>query len=90
MDESGHPHPNDQTSRPVLVTACFDAKYLKSVKTELVNLRPRILNLDDPSFEMNAEKLITPSTFRNRPEKRELVESFSICCAIGIPLSLPK
>lgn len=76
MDESGHPHPNDFTTRPVLVTACFDAKYLKSVNTELFNLKRRVLNEHRPSFELKAKKLITPSTFRNRPEKRELVESF--------------
>ena len=76
MDESGHPHPNDQSTRPVLVTACLDAEYLRTVNTEVFKLKRRILQRDSFDFEMKAKKLITPSTFRNRPEKREFVESF--------------
>ena len=45
IDESGHPHPNDQASRPVLVTVCCDAKYLRTINTELFKLKRRILNI---------------------------------------------
>ncbi len=76
MDESGHPHPNDKSTRPVLVTVCLDAGYLRTVKTGVSGLERRILQKEWFDFEMKAKKLITPSTFRNRPEKREFVESF--------------
>lgn len=76
MDESGHPHPNDATTRPVLVSVCLDVAELKSLNTELFRLKRRILGREPFEFEAKAKKLITPSTFRNRPEKREFVESF--------------
>lgn len=76
MDESGHPHPNDQSTRPVLVTVCLDAGYLRTVNTEVFRLKKRLLQRDSFDFEMKAKKLITPATFRNRPDKREFVESF--------------
>ena len=76
MDESGHPHPNDHSTRPVLVTVCLDASYLRTLNTETFRLKRRILRRDSFDFEMKAKKLITPGTFRNRPDKREFVESF--------------
>ena len=76
MDESGHPHPNDQSTRPVLVTVCVDVGYLRTINAELFRLKRRILQREWFDFEMKAKKLITPGTFRNRPEKREFVESF--------------
>ena len=76
MDESGHPHPNDGSHRPVLVSVCFDARHLKLLNTELFKLKNRILRRGSFEFEAKAKKLITPGTFRNRPEKHEFVESF--------------
>jgi len=80
MDESGHPHPNDATQRPVLVSVCIKDKDLRSVCTELYRLKRRILNKDHSDFEAKASQLITRGTFRNRPEKREFVESFFDAC----------
>ena len=31
MDESGHPHPKDASTRPVLVSVCIEDKNLRSV-----------------------------------------------------------
>ena len=76
MDESGHPHPNDHSTRPVLVTVCLDGSYLRTVNTEILRLKRTILERDTFDFEMKAKKLITPATFRNRPAKREFVEAF--------------
>ena len=80
MDESGHPHPKDQSTRPVLVTVCLDAGYLKTVKTEVFRLEKRILQKEWFDFEMKAKKLITPSTFRNRPRNESLWNHFSSWC----------
>jgi hypothetical protein len=80
MDESGHPHPNDSCMRPVLVSVCIRDKDLRSVCTELFKLKRRILNKENNEFEAKASRLLTRSTFRNRPEKKEFVESFFDVC----------
>jgi len=76
IDESGHPHPNDFSTRPVLVSICIDAENIRRVSTELFRLKRRILQRNRGDFEAKAKELITRGTFRNRPEKREFVESF--------------
>ena len=80
MDESGHPHPNDSATRPVLVSVCIKDKDLRNVCTELFKLKRRILNKDNSDFEAKASQIINRSTFRNRPDKREFVESFFDKC----------
>jgi len=87
MDESGHPHPNDPAVRPVLVSVCIRDKDLRSVCTELFKLKRRILQKDNDEFEAKASRLINRSTFRNRPEKREFVESFFDSCR-NLPLMI--
>ena len=80
MDESGHPHPNDSSMRPVLVSVCIKDKDLRAVCTELFKLKHRILGKDSNEFEAKASQIINRSTFRNRPEKKEFVESFFDAC----------
>ena len=76
IDESGHPHPKDSSTRPVLVSCCINAEDIRRVSIELYRLKRRILQRNQGDFEAKAKKLITRGTFRNRPEKREFVESF--------------
>jgi len=76
IDESGHPHPNDSSTRPVLVSVCIDAENIRRVSIELFKLKRRILQRNQGDFEAKAKRLINRGTFRNRPEKREFVESF--------------
>lgn len=76
IDESGHPHPKDSSTHPVLVSVCIDAENIRRVNTELFKLKRRILQRNKGDFEAKAKELITRGTFRNRPEKREFVESF--------------
>ena len=85
MDESGHPHPNDAATRPVLVSVCINAQDLRAVSIELFRLKRRILQRDQGDFEAKAKWLINRGTFRNRPEKREFVESFFEMCR-NLPL----
>ncbi len=85
MDESGHPHPKDAASRPVLVSVCINAHDLRAVSIELFRLKRRILQRDQGDFEAKAKELITRWTFRNRPEKQEFVESFFEMCR-NLPL----
>ena len=76
IDESGHPHPNDPSSRPVLASVCIDADQLKSLNTSLFQLKRDLLGKDQFEIEAKANSLINRGTFRRRPEKREFVESF--------------
>jgi len=80
MDESGHPHPNDSSTRPVLVSVCIKDKDLRAVCTEVFKLKRRILKKDNNELEAKASRLINRGTFRNRPEKKEFVESFFDAC----------
>jgi hypothetical protein len=76
IDESGHPHPNDSSSRPVLAAACFEASELKNLNTQLFRLKNSLLGKEQFEIEMKAKDLITRATFRRRPEKKEFVEAF--------------
>lgn len=87
MDESGHPHPKDSSTRPVLVSVCIEDKNLRSVCVELFRIKRRILRKDHSNFEAKGKDLITKGTFRNRPEKREFVESFFDMCR-NLPLNV--
>jgi hypothetical protein len=87
MDESGHPHPKDAASRPVLVSVCIQAEYLRAVCIELNRLKRRILQKDHSNFEAKGRKLINRRTFHKIPEKREFVESFFDTCR-NLPLTI--
>ena len=76
VDESGHPHPNDSCTRPVLAVVCIDARNLRMLNTELFHLKHNLLGKEQFEIEAKANHLLTRATFRNRPEKREFVEAF--------------
>ena len=80
IDESGHPHPPDRSTRPVLLAVCIDERDARSVNTALYRLKKDILNREPEEFEAKANQLITRATFRNRTDKREFVESFFDRC----------
>ena len=80
VDESGHPHPNDSCTRPVLAVVCIDARNLRMLNTELFHLKHNLLGKEQFEIEAKANHLLNRATFRNRPEKRELVEAFFEMC----------
>ena len=87
IDESGHPHPNDASTRPVLASVCVRADRLRSLNTELFRLKRDILGENQFSMEAKASELITRGTMRRSPEKREFVESFFDLCR-NFPLTV--
>ena len=87
MDESGHPHPKDSSTRPVLVSVCIRDKDLRNVCTEIFKLKRRILNKDAHGFEAKTNKVLNRHTFRRIPEKREFVESFFEVCR-NLPITI--
>ena len=76
IDESGQPHPNDPSTRPVLATVCVRAEDLRALNTGLYRLKRDILGKDQFRVEAKANELLTRGTLKRCPDKREFVESF--------------
>lgn len=74
FDESGTPHPNDSATRPVCVAVCMNEKDSRFISGRIHALKRNLINREN--LEFKAKRLLTRSTFRRIPEKRELVETF--------------
>ena len=77
LDESGIPHPNDASNRPVIVSICVNEEDVREVSAHLYSLKRR---LGTPDAELKGSRYITSRVFRNRPNEWELVESFFDLC----------
>ena len=75
IDESGHPHPNDASTRPVLAAVCFAQRDSRSINRQIFRIKRALLGDERAGLELKAHDLLKRSTFRRRPELRELVES---------------
>ena len=73
IDESGHPHPNDPTRRPVLAAVCFPEAASRSISNRLFGIKRSLLGNERAGEELKANKILNPRTFNRRPELRELV-----------------
>ena len=85
IDESGHPHPNDAATRPVVVAVCFRRADSRAISAQIHSLKRRVLARED--LELKGVKLVTRGTFQRRPEKRELAECFFDLCR-DLPLTI--
>lgn len=56
IDESGHPHPNDSTLRPVLVAVCFSEKESHRIARQVHALKRRFLS--SPEAEIHARAIL--------------------------------
>ena len=74
IDESGTPHPNDGSSRPVILAVCVSESEVRYVTRRIYSLKRQILGSDET--EIKANRLLTRGTFRRIPDKREFVEAF--------------
>ena len=74
IDESGHPHPNDSTTRPVLVAVCISDKDSRLIGGRLHSLKRDVLNRE--RMEMKGVKLLNRHTFRRKPQHLAFVEEF--------------
>ena len=77
FDESGQPHPNDSTTRPVVVAVCITREESRSVGGQLYALKRR---LGTPDIELKGANLINRRVFERRSNEWELVESFFDLC----------
>ncbi len=75
IDESGHPHPNDPTTRPVLAAVCFPQSESRNISRQIFNIKRSLLGDERAGVELKANSLLNRGTFNRKPELRELVES---------------
>lgn len=74
IDESGHPHPNDRATRPVLAAVCFAQRDSRSISRQVFRLKRNLLGSERAQVELKAHDLLKRATFRRKAELRELVE----------------
>ena len=79
LDESGIPHPNDSSTRPVVVAVCVNQRDARPVSSQLYSLKRR---LNSPSIELKGVNLVTKRVFDRRANEWELVESFFDLCRV--------
>ena len=85
IDESGHPHPHDATLKPSVVAVCLQEGDIRTISSQIYGIKRRLLT--NPDIAIKARDLLTRSTFRRRPEKREFVEEFFDLCR-NLPLTV--
>ena len=73
IDESGHPHPEDSTTRPVLAAVCFPERESRSIARQLFGIKRSLLGDERAGKELKANQVLNRRTFNRRPELRELV-----------------
>ena len=73
IDESGHPHPKDPTTRPVLAAVCFPEWESRNIGRQLFGIKRSLLGDDRTGKELKANQILNKRTFDRRPELRELV-----------------
>ena len=85
LDESGHPHPNDSSSRPVVVAACIPERDTRTVAGRLHGLKRDVLGRE--RMEMKGVRLINRSTFRRRTDVVAFVEEF-FSALLNLPITV--
>ncbi len=73
IDESGHPHPNDRTTRPVLAAVCFPESESRNISRQLFSIKRSLLGDERAGKELKANEILNSRTFNRRSELRELV-----------------
>lgn len=74
IDESGHPHPNDPSRRPVVVAVCFDERQGRPIAARIHGLKRDYLMGERK--ELKANKLVNRRTLRRKPEFGHFLEAF--------------
>ena len=74
IDESGIPHPNDKSARPVVVAVCFDEQDSRSISQRIFALKRDILQAE--SAELKGQRLLSEKAYRSSPVKRVFAERF--------------
>ena len=76
IDESGHPNPKDQNSRPVVAAVCFDERDARMISRRVYAIKQATLGTERAQNELKGRNLLNRPTHRRRPEARALADEF--------------
>lgn len=85
IDESGHPHPNDPTTRPVVAAICISDQNSRSVSARLHALKRD--NLGQERMELKAVNLLNRRTFRRKPDYVQFLDEF-FSALLNLPITI--
>ena len=85
IDESGHPHPNDPTSRPVVTAVCISDRDARAISGRVHSLKRD--NLGNERMELKAKNLINRRTFRRKPDYQQFLEEF-FSAILNLPVTI--
>ena len=74
IDESGHPHPEDSTERPVLAAVCFPQQQSRNISRQIFSIKRGVLGDERAGLELKANSILNQRTFRRRQDFPELLE----------------
>ena len=74
IDESGYPHPNDSSTRPVVVAVCIEEEDLRLVSGRLHALKRDLLKRE--RMELKGVNLLNRRTFRRKQDYVSFLEEF--------------
>ncbi len=74
IDESGHPQPNDPTTRPVVVAICYDERDSRSISGQIHALKRDVLGREQA--ELKGQSMLSGRKFRRRAQTRSFAEEF--------------
>jgi hypothetical protein len=72
IDESGFPHPNDNTQNPVLAAVCIPREELRNVINKMYKIKTSVY--DKPEMEIKASKLIRYKSIETHTLNKQFVE----------------
>ena len=84
IDESGHPHPNDPATRPVVVAICISEQDARRIGGRLHGIKRDVLGKE--RIELKGRNLLNRATFRRRPDYVAFVEEF-FSALLNLPLT---
>ena len=74
IDESGHPHENDPSTRPVVVAVCFEEGDSRYISGRIHAMKRDILGKENA--ELKGRSLINRPTYRRQPQSVAFAEEF--------------
>ena len=85
IDESGHPHPNDPATRPVVTAVCISDKDSRMISGRIHALKRD--NLGHERIELKGRNLINRPTFRRKPDYNQFLEEF-FSAVLNLPITI--
>ena len=85
IDESGHPHPNDSSSRPAIVAVCISEKDARRIAGRIHGLKRDVLGRE--RMEVKGASILNRRTFRRKPDYWGFAEEF-FSALLNLPLTI--